>query len=190
MPAAAVAAGFPETPAAHLPLPLDMHTHPAESVPLAVVAEEAAATAVAAVGAGTAEAGTDTGTPRARPDLSAGEGDTANNFARPAVPSTGVDLAAAVTDLQPQVGAVYEIAAETGVHPWQEEGVDLAAAAAPESDVPPVGSGIHYNRVVGLAALVVSVAVVVMVVVAVGEELLLPFYRMTGVVCSSFDMRR
>ena len=83
---------------------------------------------------------------------------------------------------------VYGVAAAARVHPWQGEEVGLAAAAAPGSGVPPAGSGIHYNRIVELAVPVVSVAVVVMAVAAVGEELLLPFYRMTGAVCSSFDM--
>ena len=95
-----VVVGLPGTLAAHLPLPLDTHILPAESAPLAVAAEGVAATAAVAVGVGTAEADTGTDTPRARPDLSAGEGDTANNSAQPAVPLTGVDWAAAVTDLR------------------------------------------------------------------------------------------
>lgn len=177
---AAVAVELPEKPAAHLHLhlhlPLDTHIPPVGSVLLAAAAGEAAATAVVAVGVGTAEVDMDTDNPRARPDPSAGGGDTANNSARLAVPSMGVDLAA-VTDLWLQVEVAYEIAAETKVHPGQE-GVDLAVES--------VRSDIHYNSFVELAVLVVSVVVVVMA--AVGEEFLLPFYRMTGVVCSSFDM--
>jgi len=126
VPAAVVVVELPETPSAHLPLPLDTHIPLAESV---LPAAAAVAIVVAAV-AGTAVADMDMGILQAHPDLSVGGADTANNSAPPGAPLTGVGLAAAaVPDPLLQVGVAYGAAVVTKVHrEEQKEGVGLAAA--------------------------------------------------------------